>query len=329
LDFRQDLLVLEMKCLHLRQTKARVERLRQVDGKMTEFSTLISGLSFTECPRWRDGRLYISDFYTHRVLAVTMDGKSETVARVPEQPSGLGFLPDGRMLIVSMRDRKILRREADGSLVLHADLSGLAPWHLNDMLVDHDGRAWVGNFGFDLMSGAPASHTVLICVEADGMAKIAAEDLGFPNGMALTPDGHTLIVAETMMNRLSAFQVTSGCLGERRTWAAFGNPPSTNHVPELLAMSEVVPDGICLDAEGAVWVADALHGKLIRVAEGGRILEERKVEKGGVFACMLGGEDGRTLFACAAPTYEEAQASTKHLAAVIMTRVEVPHAGLP
>ena len=118
---------------------------------MPEFTTLITGLSFTECPRWRDGRLYVSDFYTHRVLAVAMDGTAETVADVPQQPSGLGFLPDGRMLIVSMRDRKVLRREIDGSLVEHADLSGLAPWHVNDMLVDHNGRAWVGNFGFDLM----------------------------------------------------------------------------------------------------------------------------------------------------------------------------------
>ena len=122
---------------------------------MPEFTTLISGLSFTECPRWRDGRLYVSDFYTQRVLAVALDGTAETVAHVPHQPSGLGFLPDGRMLIVSMRDRKVLRREADGSLVEHADLSALAPWHCNDMLVDHDGRAWVGNFGFDLEDGSP------------------------------------------------------------------------------------------------------------------------------------------------------------------------------
>ncbi|MGB8525197.1 MAG: SMP-30/gluconolactonase/LRE family protein, partial [Candidatus Acidiferrales bacterium] len=127
---------------------------------MPEFTTLISGLSFTECPRWRDGRLYISDFYTHRVLSLAMDGTSETIAHVPQQPSGLGFLPDGRLLIVSMRDRKIFRRELDGSLVVHADVSALAPGYLNDMLVDRDGRAWVGNFGFDLMAGAPPRTTV-------------------------------------------------------------------------------------------------------------------------------------------------------------------------
>src|SRR5271169_96728 len=178
---------------------------------MPEFTTLISGLSFTESPRWRDGRLYISDFYTQRVLAVAMDGTAETVARVPQQPSGLGFLPDGRMLIVSMRDRKVLRREADGSLVEHADLSALASWHCNDMLVDHDGRAWVGNFGFDL-NGGPTCSTVLICVDPDGTARVVADGLGFPNGMVLTPDGRTLIVAESMMNRLTAFTVNGGTL---------------------------------------------------------------------------------------------------------------------
>jgi sugar lactone lactonase YvrE len=134
------------------------------------------------------------------------------------------------MLIVSMRDRRILRREFDGSLVEHADLAGLAPWYLNDMLVNHDGQAWVGNFGFDLMSGAPACATVLICVEPDGTARVVADGLGFPNGMVLTPDGRTLIVAESTMNRLSAFNVVSGSLGERWTWAAFGDPPTSTDV---------------------------------------------------------------------------------------------------
>jgi sugar lactone lactonase YvrE len=294
-----------------------------------EFKNLISGLSFTECPRWRDGRLYVSDFYTQRVLAVALDGTAETMAHVPQQPSGLGFLPDGRMLIVSMRDRKVLRRELDGSLVEHADLSALAPWHTNDMLVDHDGRAWVGNFGFDLMGGAPARTTVLICFDPHGTAKVVADGLGFPNGMVLTPDQRTLIVAESTMNRLTAFSVTAGSLSERRTWAAFGDPPASTDMAEILAEAAVVPDGICLDTEGAVWVADAVHSRLIRVAEGGRILEERKTDGVGVFACMLGGDDGRTLFASVAPTFHEAEASANHQAAIWMTKVEVPHAGLP
>ena len=296
---------------------------------MPEFTTLIGGLSFTECPRWHDGRLYVSDFYTQRVLAVAMDGTVETVAHVPQQPSGLGFLPDGRMLIVSMRDRKVLRLETDGALVEHADLSALAHWHCNDMLVDHDGRAWVGNFGFDLEDGSRTQSTVLICVEPEGTAKVAADELGFPNGMVLTPDGRTLIVAESMMNRLSAFNVTDGALGERRTWAAFGDPPTSTNFTEALGQLAVAPDGISLDAEGSVWIADATHSRLIRVAEGGRILEERKTDGVGVFACMLGGDDGRTLFACVAPTFHQAEASAKHQASIIMTKVEVPHAGLP
>jgi sugar lactone lactonase YvrE len=243
---------------------------------MPEFTTLISGLSFTECPRWREGRLYVSDFYTQRVLAVAMDGTADIVAQVPHQPSGLGFLPDGRMLIVSMRDRKVLRREADGSLIEHADLSSLAHWHCNDMLVDHDGRAWVGNFGFDLEDGSSTRTTVLICVDPNGTSKVVADELGFPNGMALTPDGLTLIVAESMMNRLTAFNVTNGSLGDRRTWAAFGDLPTSTNFTEALGQLAVAPDGICLDAEGAVWVADAVHSRLIRVAEGGRFLEERR-----------------------------------------------------
>jgi len=296
---------------------------------MPEFTPLISGLSFTECPRWRDGRLYFSDFYTHRVLAVATDGTAETIAHVPNQPSGLGFLPDGRLLIVSMRDRKVLRREADGSLAVHADLSALAPWHANDMLVDHDGRAWVGNFGFDLTGGAPPRTTVLICVEPDGAARIAADGLGFPNGMVLTPDRKTLIVAESFASRLSAFSVSGGSLSERRTWAAFGNPPRSADHGSALRELAVAPDGICLDAEGAVWVADATHQRLLRVAEGGRILDELTAGGLGLFACMLGGDDGRTLFVCAAPTFREAEAAANHRASILMTKVGVPHAGLP
>ena len=296
---------------------------------MHNFKTLISGLSFTECPRWHDGRLYFSDFYTRRVLAVTLDGKVETIAEVPAQPSGLGFLPDGRMLIVSMRDRRILLREHNGSLLEYADLSHLAPWHLNDMLVDYDGRAWVGNFGFDLMSEDKVRMTNLICVDPDGSARVAAEGFGFPNGMALTPDGKTLIVAETMMNRLTALELGSGAVGRRRTWAAFGNAPTSSDFAELFAQVNVAPDGICLDAEGAVWVADAKNGRCIRVAEGGCILDEIKADGMGVFACMLGGDDGRTLFLCIAPTFHEAEASAHHRAAIWMITVDVPRAGLP
>ena len=170
--------------------------MRFLPTRMRKFKTLISGLSFTECPRWHDGRLYFSDFYTRRVFAIALDGAQEIIAKVPGQPSGLGFFADGRMLIVSMRDRKIMLREHTGFLVEYADLSDLAPGYLNDMLLDSEGRAWVGNFGFDLMGGAKVATTNLICVDSDGCAKVAAAGLGFPNGMVLTPDGKTLIVAE-------------------------------------------------------------------------------------------------------------------------------------
>jgi sugar lactone lactonase YvrE len=296
---------------------------------MRKFKTLIGGLSFTECPRWHDGRLYFSDFYTRRVFAVALDGTKEIIAEVPGQPSGLGFLPDGRMLIVSMRDRKIMLRELDASLVEYANLSDLAPWYLNDMLVDSEGRAWVGNFGFDLMGGARVATTNLICVDTDGSAKVATGGLGFPNGMVLTPNGKTLIVAETTMNRLSAFDVASGVLGRQRTWAAFGDAPISTNFAELFSQVNVAPDGICLDAEGAVWVADAKNSRCIRVTEGGAILEEFKTDGLGAFACMLGGADGRTLFVCVAPTFHEAEASANHRAAIWMTHVDIPRAGLP
>jgi sugar lactone lactonase YvrE len=295
---------------------------------MTDLQTLITGLSFTESPRWHNNRLYFSDFYTHHVMAIDLEGGGETLAHVPGQPSGLGFLPDGRLLIVSMRDRKIFRREFDGVLIEHADLSTLATGHLNDMLVDADGRAWVGNFGFDLMCGAPARDTILICVEPDGSYYVAADGLGFPNGMVLTPDNRTLIVAESTKNRLSAFTLTNGKLGPRHTWAAFGPEPTSTNASEILATVEVAPDGICLDAENAVWVADAVHARLIRIAEGGKILDELKTPAP-VFACMLGGDDGRTLFACIAPTFDEHEASAHHLASIQTTQVKIPRAGRP
>lgn len=296
---------------------------------MPDFTTLVDGLSFTECPRWREGRLYVSDRYTRRILAIATDGTVETYAQTPGLPAGIGFLPDSRMLITSMRDGKVLRREHDGSVVEHADLSALAPGELNDMLVDGEGRAWVGNFGFDLFGGAPSSSTVLISVAPDGTAAVAASGLYFPNGAVLTPDGSTLIIAETFANRLSAFTVSSGLLTDRRTWAAFGDFPATTDVARIVSEADVVPDGICLDAEGAVWVADVAKKRLIRVAEGGKILDELKTNGLCAFACMLGGDDGRTLFACAAPTFDETEAAANHRSVILMARVAVPHAGLP
>jgi sugar lactone lactonase YvrE len=296
---------------------------------MSTFTTLLDGLSFTECPRWRDGRLYFSDRYTRRVLAASLDGSVETYARTDGLPAGIGFLPDGRLLISSMLDRKVLRRESEGAIVEHADLSALAPGYLNDMLVDHEGYAWVGNFGFDLFAGEPACSTALIRVAPDGTPSIAAQNLAFPNGTVFTPNGHTLIIAETLANRLSAFTVSNCELGERRTWAAFGDPPATTDVGKILEQADVAPDGICLDAEGAVWVADVLNRRIIRVDLGGAIVDELKTNDLCAFACTLGGDDGQTLFACAAPTFDDTEAAAHHRSAILMTRVEVPHAGLP
>jgi sugar lactone lactonase YvrE len=293
------------------------------------FTSLLDGLSFTECPRWRDGRLYFSDRYTRRILAVSIDGAVETYARTDGLPAGIGFLPDGRLLIASMRDRKVLRRETDGVIVEHADLTALATGHLNDMLVDGEGRAWVGNFGFDLFGCEPATSAALICVSPDGTPAIAARDFAFPNGAVLTPDRRTLIIAETLANRLTAFTVSHGALSERRTWAAFGEPPATSDVGKMLEQADVAPDGICLDADGAVWVADVLNRRVIRVAQGGAILDELKTNDLCAFACMLGGDDGLTLFACVAPTFDEVEAAACHRSSILMTRVDVPHAGLP
>src|ERR1700745_1125472 len=161
-----------------------------------EIRTILDGMSYLECPRWHDGRLYLSDFYTRRVVATALEGggEPETIVEVPEQPSGIGWLPDGTMLVVSMRDRKILRVSDGGATDVHADLSGLASWHLNDMVVDAEGRAYVGHFGFDIMAGERITTANVIRVDPDGSATVAAEDLSFPNGTVITPDGHTMVV---------------------------------------------------------------------------------------------------------------------------------------
>jgi sugar lactone lactonase YvrE len=252
------------------------------------------------------------------------------VADVPQQPSGLGWLPDGSLLIASMRDRRLLRRDREGTLTPYADLSGHADWHLNDMVVDSRGRAYVGNFGFDLMAFAPIRPTTLLRVDPDGSVHVVAADLLFPNGMVLTPDERTLIVAETMAQRLTAFDVTEdGSLEQRRVWAAFGDPPQSDDLLAELAGAVAAPDGIALDAEGAVWAADALGHRVLRVLAGGAIAEEVATGDFGVFACALGGDDGRTLFLCAAPTFAEEQARADHRARILTCRVRVPHAGLP
>ncbi|MBP2365095.1 SMP-30/gluconolactonase/LRE family protein [Pseudonocardia parietis] len=290
---------------------------------------VVDGFTYLEGPRWHDGRLWLSDFYSHKVVAVTPEGKTEEIVTVPAQPSGLGWLPDGTLLVVSMRDRKLLRLES-GELVEHADLTTTTGGHVNDMVVDGQGRAYVGDFGFDLMGGAPFRTANLTRVDPDGTVSVAAEDLMFPNGSVITPDGKTLIVGETFGNRISAFDIGSdGELGPRRDWAHFGTLPDTDDVATLVGAASIGPDGNCLDADGAVWVADAIHHRCVRVAEGGEILEEISTGDEGVFACMLGGDDGRTLFLCVAPNFDEGERSTTTLGRLVSTRVDVPHAGTP
>ncbi len=293
-----------------------------------ELTVVLDGYSYLECPRWHDGRLWVSDFYTNRVVATDGRGNTELMAEVPGQPSGLGFLPDGRALIVSMRDHRVLVREETGQLSEHADLSDAVSGMLNDMVVDEHGRAFVGNFGFDLMGGAALRYTTLTRVDPDGTVTTVAEDLGFPNGMVILPGG-VLVVAETFAGRLTAFDVgEDGGLSDRRVWAQLGETPQTEDVGEAVERLQVGPDGICADADGAIWVADALHQRVIRVAEGGEILEEIPTGTG-VFACMLGGDDGRTLYLCAAPSFPEHERRPVREAQLLAVRVDVPHAGLP
>lgn len=276
--------------------------------------SLLDGLTFTEAPRWHDGRLWFSDFYTQRVIAVDPDGRAETMLEVPQRPSGLGWMPDGSLLVVCMLDRRLLRVE-NGRARVHADLSAVATGPCNDMVVDARGRAYVGNFGYDRHKGEPPRTTCLARVDPDGRVSRAAEDLFFPNGTVITPDGRTMIVAETQGHRLTAFDVAAdGTLGNRRVWAPLDDA--------------VFPDGICLDAEGAIWVSDARGFALLRVREGGKIDGTVSTGTRYAFACMLGGADRRTLFVCTSTGSGPAMAD-KRDGATETVRVDVPGAGLP
>jgi sugar lactone lactonase YvrE len=292
---------------------------------VSDLTVVLSGRSFLEGARWYDGRLWIADCYGLEVLSLCEDGTDVRVEAVVEgQPSGLGFLPDGRLLIASMLDRRVLRREPDGTLVTHADLSELSVSEINDMGVDPQGNCWVGSFGFDLTHGAPYSTAPLIRVDPEGAATIAAEGLVFPNG--IVSDGRKLVVAETMASRLSAFEVAEdGSLENRRVWASFGEEPPGGDVPAMLATVEVAADGISEpDAEGAIWVADCTHGRALRVAEGGKVLDEVVVDGLNVYSPALGGADGRTLFLAVAPGYLKSERQQTRDSIVLTRRVDVP-----
>ncbi len=280
---------------------------------MSETEILLEGLAFPEGPRWRAGVLWFSDMHSQRVMTVDLQGNAKTVVEVANDPSGLGWLPDGRLLVVSMRDRKLLRLDP-GGLQEVADLSHIATHHCNDMVVDAKGRAYVGNFGADLGSGADMIPAAIALVEPDGRVRVAADNLMFPNGTVITPDGKTLIVGETFASRMTAFDVgADGSLSNRRVWAE---------------LDGFIPDGCCLDAEGAIWVASPITNEVVRVREGGEVLQRIKLEMQGI-ACMLGGEDRRTLFILSAGTVDPEEAKTRRDARIETLRVEVPGAGLP
>lgn len=294
---------------------------------MTSTSILRTGLHFGEGPRWHDGRLWYSDFYDHAVHAITLEGVDERIVEVPGQPSGLGWMPDGSMLVSSMTDKRVLRWDGT-TLAEHADLSAHAGWWVNDLVVAADGTAWVGNFGFDLDSflaehgiegvlGEPGPTATVLCrIDPDGNVDVAATDIVFPNGSVITPDGGTLIVAETLALRLTAFTINAdGSLTDRRVWA------------DLSAVMGA-PDGICLDAEGAVWIANAIAPMCMRVAEGGEIVDTVDTSQT-AFACMLGGPDGRHLFVMTAPDSDHAARAGSADGCIEMTHVAMPHAGLP
>ena len=247
---------------------------------MSELQTLMTGIAFGESPRWHDDRLWFSDWGAQEIIAVDLEGESEVIVRVPSFPFCIDFLPDGRLLIVSASDRLLLRREPDGPLVTHADLSTLSEHPWNDIVVDGRGNAYIGNIGFDFPEAEFAPGTLAL-VTPDGSARQVADGVAFPNGIVVTPDNSTLIVAESYANRLTAFDITAdGSLSNRRMWAELGGG---------------VPDGICLDAEDAVWYGDVPNKRCVRVREGGEVLQTIDLDRG-CFACILGGPDGKTLF---------------------------------
>ena len=272
-----------------------------------------AGLAFPEAPRWHDGALWFSDMYAGQVFRLVPGEQPRAVATVPEHPSGLGFLPDGRLLVVSMQDRRVLRLDADG-LHEHADLSKLATWHANDMLVDAAGHAYVGNFGDASAPPDPPAPVPLILVQPDGAVSVATPELRFPNGMTLINGGRTLVVAETrsVPPRLTAFDVAAdGTLSEQRVLAEF---------------EDEMPDGICADAADHIWVASPFTAGVLRVAPDGSVVT-RIASPLPPYACALGGADGRTLFIAGAVTWRPDEALAARTGQILAVPVDVPAVG--
>lgn len=282
---------------------------------------LLDGLGFPDCPRWREDMLYFSDQYFNHVISVDMQGDAGSVAEVPGTPGGIGWLPDGRLLVVEMKNKRLMRLDSEDELTVAADLSRMVTNQLNDMVVDREGNAYVGNYGYDIGDPAAEPHFAqIIMVAADGEAGSVAHGLAFPSGFAITPDDSTLIVAESSAARLTAFTITlEGLLVERRIWAEF------DKLGLVVDQDRVIPHGICLDAGGALWMASpGAPGGVFRVREGGEILDRIEVEHQ-AFAVMLGGPERKTLFICTSYVGENSKLHGR----IEMVKVEVPGAGLP
>lgn len=274
---------------------------------------LLEGIALGESPRWHDDRLWFSDWLAHEIVVAGLDGSREVALEVPSMPFSFDWLPDGRMLVVTNGDgRRLLRRDPDGTTAVHADLTGLVdrPW--NEIVVDGRGNAYVNSICFDLMTGEDPAPGIVALVTPDGAVRQVADGLEFPNGMAVTPDNGTLIVAESYARRLTAFAIgDDGGLSRRRVWAEVDGHP----------------DGICLDADGAVWCAAML--RCLRVADGGRVLQAVELDRS-CFACTLGGPDGRTLFMMAAEWRgPEGMSADVRTGRVVTAPAPAPHAGWP
>ena len=290
-------------------------------------STLAANGNYFEGARWHDGNWWVSDIYASTVHSYSPEGARTDVLHVENQPSGLGWMPDGSLLVVSMKDRKILRRAEDGQVTVHCDLSGICQYDINDMVVDGDGRAYVGMIGFAIAEGDQPRTGQVFRIEPDGTAETAADDLWCPNGIVITNDQQTLIVAESFAGRLSAFSISeNGSLGDRRVFARVGASPEVSSAQDMLAAAEIVPDGCAIDAEDHLWVADPLRQRCVRISPAGQIVDEVRDPDGkDIFACALGGHDGRTLMLCAAPDFFEASAGLNKGAGVLLTAtVDVP-----
>jgi sugar lactone lactonase YvrE len=279
---------------------------------MSEQSILVTGLALGESPRWHDDRLWFCDWGAHEVIAADLTGRTEIIAHVPSFPFSIDWSPDGRLLVVSGSDCRLLQRDPDGTLVQHADLTSMSdrPW--NEIVVDGRGNAYVNSIGFDLLAGEEAASGILALVTPDGSTRQVADGLAFPNGMVVTPDGSTLILAESYGGRLTAFDIgVDGDLSNRRVWADVDGG---------------APDGICLDADGAVWYADVPNKCCVRVREGGEVLHRVDVDRG-CFACALGGTGGRTLFIMAAEWHGPARTGDETRSGQVVT-VEAPVPGV-